>query len=169
MNWGINFGCCRTKGLGLVGGRGERTKTTYMMRKVGVHDDHKVSRAEVEAMNICGPGVMYSAFLEGMEEVLWLTRVLACQRVVLGRSCPRRRWLPTPSRPLVYRRGCCRQRQSPPMRAHYTLTPTSISSEKEKTKTLDVCEECERYSGAHFSANTLASSHMIMGRFLRSL
>ena len=33
-----------------------RIKTTYVMRKIGIHDDDKVARNKVQTMNICSPG-----------------------------------------------------------------------------------------------------------------
>jgi hypothetical protein len=43
--------------------------TTHMMRKVGVHDNHEVSCAEIEAMYVCGSAPYALSLLEQTEVV----------------------------------------------------------------------------------------------------
>ncbi len=48
----MNFGYCRDSKSYWVEMDVVAT-STYMVRQVSVHDDHKISRAEVEAMDVC--------------------------------------------------------------------------------------------------------------------
>lgn len=47
MNWGINLGCSSVSHVSYA-----TSKRAYMMRKVRVHNDHKISGAKVQAVDI---------------------------------------------------------------------------------------------------------------------
>lgn len=53
MNWGMNLGWVEE--WGLVGESRGVEKRTYMMRKIRIHDDNKVTSDKVKAMDIRRP------------------------------------------------------------------------------------------------------------------
>lgn len=75
MNCGMNLGWKYNQ----LGSHTFNKSLTYVMREVGVHDNYKVARAEIQPMYVCGP--IRNNQSNAFQLFYWLTPVQVSQRV----------------------------------------------------------------------------------------